>query len=192
MAEETPTGIGPDDVEQVEWDLAALVDGDGDGLLAAMRELGEIAELTGRAGTYAMLRFAVDTADPERGALLQRVQEHGTAIETKLLFFDLEWAALDDARADELLATDGLDFCRHHLRTLRRYRPHLLSEPEEKVLTEKSITGRSAWSRLFAEVTSAIEVTVEGDDGPAPLDSALSRLASPDRDERRRVAEGVT
>src|SRR5437764_401255 len=90
MAEETPTGIGPDDVEQVEWDLAALVDGDGDS------------------------------------------------------------GALQALEAAERRAAE------------------------------------------FAEVTSAIEVTVEGDDGPAPLDSALSRLASPDRDERRRVAEGVT
>ena len=221
--ETTATAVGPDDVEQVEWDLAPLVDGeadagavrllddageraaafadayagrvaelDADGLRDAMRELGTITELAGRAGTYAMLRFAVDTADPERGALLQRVQELGTAIETKLLFFDLEWAALDDERAEELLSVDGLDFCRHHLRNLRRYRPHLLTEPEEKVLTEKAITGSGAWSRLFAEVTSAIEVTVEGEGGPVPLDAALARLASPDRDERRRVAEAVT
>ena len=54
--------------------------------------------------------FSIDTADPPHGALLQRVEEKGTAIETALLFFHLEWAALDDARAEELLATDGLDF----------------------------------------------------------------------------------
>ena len=48
---------------------------------------------SGRAGNYAMLRFAVDTADPANGALLARVQEQGTAVETKLLFFELEWAA---------------------------------------------------------------------------------------------------
>jgi oligoendopeptidase F len=223
VPDETITTVGPDDVEQVEWDLAPLVDGDGQagalrlldeaeerarafadahagkvadldaaGLREAMLELGAIEELAGRAGTYAMLRFAVDTADPEIGALLQRVQERGTTIETTLLFFDLEWAALDDGRAEELLAGEGLDFCRHHLRNLRRYRPHLLSEPEEKVLTEKAITGRGAWSRLFAEVTSAIEVTVEGEATPVPLDAALARLASSDRDERRRVAEAVT
>ena len=69
-----------------------------------MHELGAIYELVGRAGSYAALRFATDTADPARGALLQRVQERGTAIETKLLFFELEWAALDDERAEELLA----------------------------------------------------------------------------------------
>ena len=53
-----------------------------------------IHDLVGRAGTYAALRFSTDTADPARGALLQRVQEQGTAIETTLLFFELEWAAL--------------------------------------------------------------------------------------------------
>jgi oligoendopeptidase F len=91
-----------------------------------------------------MLRFSVDTADPATGALLQRVQEQGTGIETALLFFELEWAALDDERAEALLAAEGLDFARHHLRTSRRYRPHLLSEPEEKILAEKQLTGRSA------------------------------------------------
>ena len=81
---------------------------DGAGLSAAMQELAAIADLAGRAGNYAHLRFAADTDDEANGALVARVNERSTAIETQLLFFDLEWAALDDARADELLATDGL------------------------------------------------------------------------------------
>ena len=80
-----------------------------------MRELADINELVGRAGSYASLRFATDTADHERGALLQLVQERGTEIETKLLFFELEWAALPDERVDELLSDPSLEFCRHHL-----------------------------------------------------------------------------
>jgi len=161
-------------------------------LRAAMEELAAIEELAARAGNYAMLRFSVDTADPANGALLQRVEERGTAIQTRLLFFELEWAALDDNRAEALLGGQGLEFCRHHLRTQRRYRPHLLSEPEEKVLTEKSVTGRSAWGRLFAELTSAITVDLPGHEDPVELDVALSRLVSPQREERRAVAEGVT
>jgi len=159
---------------------------DGPGLVAAMREIADIYELVGKAGSYASLRFSTDTTDPARGALLQKVEERGTAIETKLLFFGLEWAALDDEKAEELLAADGLDFARHHLRMERRYRPHLLSEPEEKLLSEKSVTGRSAWSRLHSEQVSAIEVDGE------PLDVALSRLLSPDREVRRSTAEAVT
>jgi oligoendopeptidase F len=164
---------------------------DGPGLAEAMHELGEIQDMAGLAGVYAALSFSIDTADPARGALLQLVQERGTSIETKLLFAELEWAALDDERAEELLACDQLDFCRHYLRTQRRYRPHLLTEPEERLMSEKSVTGRNAWTRLFTEHTSALRVTVDGEQ-PAPLDVALARLASPDRDERRAVAEAVT
>src|SRR6059058_2184906 len=123
-----------------------------------MRELEAIHELIGKAASYASLRFATDTADPARGSLLQHMQERATEIETKLLFFELEWAALDDQRADELLRADGLEFCGHYLRSARRYRPHLLSEPEEKILAEKSISSHSAWSRLFGELVSALRV----------------------------------
>jgi oligoendopeptidase F len=131
---------------------------DSTALEQAMRELATIQELVGRAGTYAALRFSVNTSDPVRGALLQELQERGTQIETTLLFFELEWAALGDERADALLADERLVFCAHHLRNVRRYREHLLSEPEEKILAEKSVTGANAWSRLFEELTSAIEV----------------------------------
>ncbi len=163
---------------------------DAGGLAEAMRELEKLYELVSRAGSYAHLRFATDTSDPARGALLQRAQERGTEIETKVLFFELEWAALPDERAEELLADPALDFCRHYLDNARRYRPHLLSEPEELIFTEKSVTGRSAWTRLFAEVTSAIRVALP--DGDVSLEVALSRLQSPDGEVRRTAAEAIT
>ena len=161
-------------------------------LSTAMAELETIVDRLGRAGNYAMLRFAVDTADPANGALLARVQEKGTAVETKLLFFELEWAAVDDERADELLSAEGLETTRHHLRTLRRHRPHLLSEPEEKLMTEKALTGSDAWTRLFSELTSAIRVELPDAEEGVALDVALSRLVSPDREVRRTTAEAVT
>ncbi len=192
---------------------------DSAALERAMRELGEIQELVGRAGTYAGLRFSVDTADPASGALMQEVQERGTEIETTLLFVELEWAALDDAHAERLLTDERLAFCAHYLRTARRYRNHLLSEPEEKILAEKAVTGASAWSRLFDELTSSIEVRLPqgpgapgGDHGgeaatedrgeakpgaggeatTVALDVALSSLVLPDREVRRTTAEAVT
>ena len=115
---------------------------------------------------------------------MQRVQERLTQVATKLLFFDLEWAALPDAHVDELLADPRLDFAAHHLRSLRRYRDHLLTEPEEIILTEKSVTGDSAWSRLFDEQTSAITVEIDGE--ATSLELGLSRLMSPDAAVRAR------
>jgi oligoendopeptidase F len=187
---------------------------DAAGLEEAMRQLERVEDLVGRAGTYAGLRFSVDTADPANGALLQEVQERGTEIQTTLLFFELEWAVLDDERVAMLLADERLSFCAHHLESVRRYREHLLSEPEEKILAQKAVTGASAWSRLFEELTSSIEVElpaqatgrrgglVQAMRGPAAqgapqaqrvaLDVALSQLVSPDRDLRRSIAESVT
>src|SRR5438874_2418546 len=156
----------------------------------AMLELAEIQDMMGRAASYAALLFSTDTADPARGALLQRTQERATEIETKLLFFDLEWAALDDARAEELLADEGLEFCRHHLRSARRYRPHLLTEPEEKILSEKSISSESAWGRLFGELVSALRVELGEDE--VTLDVALSHLQDSERSTRRSAAEAVS
>jgi oligoendopeptidase F len=163
---------------------------DSPGLREAMQELAAIHELVGRAGGYAALRFSTDTAEPANGALLQLAQERGTAIETTLLFFDLEWAALADERAEELLSGDGLEPFAHHLRNIRRYREHLLSEPEEKILSEKSLTGAGAWTRLFEELTSAIEVRLPEE--TVALDVALSRLALADRETRRTAADAVT
>jgi oligoendopeptidase F len=171
---------------------------DSEGLREAMNELAAIHELVARAGYYAALRFSTDTAEPANGALLQKVQEQETAIQTTLLFFELQWAALPDERVDELLAGDGLEFCAYYLRNLRRYREHLLSEPEEKILTEKALTGASAWTRLFEELTSAIEVTLPDTDGSpdtgetVALDVALSRLSLSDPDVRRATAQAVT
>ncbi|MBV9715225.1 MAG: M3 family oligoendopeptidase [Solirubrobacterales bacterium] len=195
-------GDGDGSVDRLLSDAAGLADHvsganagrvaelDADGLATAMHELERINDLVGRAGSFAALRFSTDTGDPERGALLQRVQERATEIETKLLFFELEWAELADDDAEALLRDDRLDFCRHYLRSARRYRPHLLSEPEEKLLAEKSISSQSAWGRLFGELVAALRVDLDGE--KISLEVALSRLQGPDREARRGAADAVS
>ena len=211
----------PDDVEDVAWDLEPLVEGKGAAgvdelidraetlvpsmlehrgriaeidagtLVHLMQTMADLQELVGRAASYAGLRFAVDTSDPANGALMQRVQERATAITTQLIWFELEWAALDDAAADALLADERLAPYRYHLESARRYRPHLLTEPEEKIDTEKDVTGRSAWVRLFSEQTAEIKVTLP-DGTVLPLERGLSLMMHPDRDTRRDAAQAIT
>ncbi|HEX5095774.1 MAG TPA: M3 family oligoendopeptidase, partial [Acidimicrobiia bacterium] len=163
---------------------------DAAALAEFMRGLGDVSELIGRAGSYAGLSFATDTTDPARGARMQRVEERATVISTKLVFFELEWAEVPDERVEALLADAQLAFARHHLRSALRYRPHLLTESEEVVLTEKSVTGRSAWERLFEEQVSSIDVELDGE--PATLEAALARLHAPSREVRADAAAAVT
>jgi oligoendopeptidase F len=165
---------------------------DGAGLIAAMHELAAIEELVGKSGSYTGLWFSTDKADPVRGALMQKGDERTNEIATKLLFFELEWAALDDDAADAVLAEagDDLSFAAHHLRSARRYRPHLLSEPEEKILAEKSLSSAGAWQRLFGELASALRIELDGES--VSFEIGLSQLQSPDREVRQAAHAAVT
>jgi oligoendopeptidase F len=155
-----------------------------------MTRQAELSDLLGRAGSWASLQFAADMTDEANGARMQHYQERATAVSTKLLWFDLEWAALDDDDVAKLLADERIGFARHYLEDLRKYRPFLLSEPEERILNEKSVSGRGAWSRLFNELTSAIEVELDGQ--VTTLEAGLSRLSAPDPEVRAAAAAAVT
>ena len=160
------------------------------GLAEAMHRLGDLQDDIGKAYTYAYLNWSTDTAEPARGALLQKVREAYTAISTTLLFFDLEWTRVPDDQADALLADDRLAFCKHHLEVARLQKPYLLSEPEEKILIEKSNTGRSAWNRFFDETVSDMRFIVDGKE--LTQQQVLARLHDADRDRRRTAAKAFS
>jgi oligoendopeptidase F len=122
--------------------------------------------------------------------LLQKVTERGSRLGQKLVWLDLEIAHAPDDAASGWYAAPELAKYRHWLEVVRLYRPHLLTEPEEKILAEKSVTGRSAWDRFFDETHSAQRYEFDGEQ--MSRDQLLSRLYSPDRDTRRRAAQVVT
>lgn len=155
-----------------------------------IEEYENIQELANRVGSYAYLHWSTNTEDPARGALLQKVTERGSQLSQKLIFVELEWANAPDAKAKELIDHPILEKYRHWLELARRYRPHLLSEPEEKILSEKAVTGRSAWVRFFDEVHGAARYEWDGE--MLPQQVILGKLYEPDREVRRRAQESVT
>lgn len=161
---------------------------------AAMTELEAILEQCDKPAVYAGLLHAADARPPAHGALVARTQEQGSAVRNQLLFFDLEWLALDDARAATVIASPECARWRHHLEAMRRYRPHTLSEPEEKLLEETANTGRRAFNRLFDEVLSAMTFTVEVDGAAQTMNESgvLALLHDGRRDLRRRAAAALT
>jgi len=163
---------------------------DSEGLKSAMTALGSLHDRVGRAYTYAYLNWATDSSDPSRGALLQRVREAYTAISSHLLFFDLEWTALDDDAAARVLDDPDLAFCTHHLEVARLQKPYLLSEAEEQLMMEKSNTGRSAWNRFFDETLSDMRFEFRGES--LTQQQVLAKLHDKDRETRRDAAEAFT
>jgi oligoendopeptidase F len=160
-------------------------------VLQALEELEVIYEALGRVGSYAGLVYAADTAKPEYQDLEQRVEQRSTEIRNLLLFVELEWLKLDDEVANRIMADPLLAPYNHYLSSLRRYRPHTLTEPEEKILNERDNTGRNAFGRLFSEVTSSLSFTLEmkGEKEELNLSQLLSLLHDPDRTLRRRAME---
>jgi oligoendopeptidase F len=163
-------------------------------LLETVKELESISEELGKLISYAYLVFAADTSNPRHGAFLQSVQEKTTEIRKNLMFFELEWIALPDEIANRLLADEALSRYRHFLENERRYKPHRLSEPEEKILDEKANTGSRAFRRLFDEVINNIrfEVKLGGKIKHLTEPETLALLYDPDRNKRRAAAKGLT
>jgi oligoendopeptidase F len=152
-------------------------------LLQGLRELEIIYESLGRVGSYAGLLYAADTAKPEYQDLTQRVEQRSTEVRNLLLFFELEWLKFDDTIASRLMADPTLEAYRHYLISLRRYRPHTLTELEEKVINDRDNTGRNAFGRLFSEITSSLTFAFEkqGEKADLNLSQILSLLHEPDR-----------
>jgi len=158
-------------------------------LAEALATLEAIEDRVGRVQSFAQLQWSTNTGEASFGALLQRVREFGAQIAKVLVFFDLEWSALDETAAkvaiDPLVAR-----WKHHLDTLRQLRPHLLTEPEEKILAETSVTGVNAWRRFFGEVVNSIEYDLDGQ--KVSESTVLRQLYSPDRAARLKAADSLT
>jgi oligoendopeptidase F len=163
-------------------------------LHTALKELESLSELMDKPIIYASLVHAAKTDDPRHGALLSRTREERTAINKHLIFFDLEWVKLDDGPARDLVANRSLGRYRHYLEQKRAWRPHYLSEPEEKILDQKAITGRAAFVRLFDETVASIQFPVEiaGAQQRLPLQQVNAKLYDPDRSIRKAAAAGLT
>jgi oligoendopeptidase F len=161
----------------------------GSGLAAAIAEYERIEEILGRLMSYAQLLFAGDSSNAEIGRFYQTVSERVTAISSNLLFFTLELNRLDEAVLEQKAADPALARWRPWLRDLRVFRPHQLADDLEKLLHEKEVTGRSAWSRLFDETVAAMRVSVAGQD--LTVSDALNKLSDRERSVREAAGRAI-
>ena len=118
-----------------------------------------VARSASRLGAYAYLWFSENTKDSRARSFKANVEERLTALQNRLLFFELWWQGIDETNAARLL--DGSGDLRYHLETIRRYKPHTLTEPEEKIINVKNVTGRSAVNTLYDVVTNALTFTIK-------------------------------
>src|SRR5277367_3709904 len=166
-----------------------LADLSGAALGAAIESYEYMQELSGRILSYASLVHAGNLADPDIGRFYQTIQERTNAISTSLLFFTLELNRLDDAALAQKEADPALARYRAWLRDTRAFRPHQLSDEVEKLLHEKYVAGRAAWTRLFDETIADLRFPIRGEDLTEA--EALDLLSDKDPNTRREAAQTI-
>ena len=163
---------------------------DDSGLATALQQFEALQERLSRAHTYAYLNWCTHMEDSKRGALLQKIREVSTQIQQVILFFELEWIQLEDKQAKKLLKSTPLAPYRHYLERERLAKPHVLGEPEEKILSEKALTGRHAWNRFFDEIFGSARFSFDNQE--LNQQEILAKLYSADRKVRKRAADSFT
>jgi oligoendopeptidase F len=110
------------------------------------------ARILNRLYAFAGLSFSEDTQNQTAQSLIGRVQQFVAEIQNRTLFFDLWWKDLDEANAERLMNASG-DY-KYYLEEMRRFKPHTLSESEEKVINLKDVTGSNALINLYDAITN--------------------------------------
>lgn len=214
------TTTSPTGAENVRWDLSDLYAGPDDPRLTAdmahtrtlatafadayrgrvatlsatemaqaLTEYETIVRLLIQIGAYAFLAWSADTQNPELGKLMARKSDHGAEIEQTLLFFELEWANAP-AETGALVDDPALANYSHYLLQKRLLQPYTLSEPEEKVISQLSLTGSQGWHRFYEEISS--KLTYEVDGKQLTYTETAELLFSPDREMRKKAADAFT
>src|SRR4030042_1227136 len=120
--------------------------------LNVIHSLEAISRLESRIGSFASLRFSADTQDQVVQAFQSDVENRLAVIGNRTLFFSLWWKSLDDLAAERLMA-GSCDY-RYWLEEMRHFKPHTLTEPEEKIINIKDVTGASAIVNLYNTITN--------------------------------------
>jgi oligoendopeptidase F len=132
-------------------------------LMDFMTRLETIHELGGRLYAFAGLSFSADTQDQAAQTLVARVDQFLANLQNRTLFFSLWWKELDDENAARLMAESG-DY-HYWLEEMRHFKPHTLTEPEEKIINIKNVTGANALGNLYDSITNRylFKVAVDGE-----------------------------
>jgi oligoendopeptidase F len=126
-----------------------------------VKQLEEISRLVQRVFAIAQLWFYGDTQDQAAQTFSAKVDQLMANVQNRLLFFSLWWKELDDVSAARLMENSG--DIHYFLEEMRHFKPHTLSEAEEKIVNIKNVTGSTALVNLYEAITNRFVFKIEVD-----------------------------
>lgn len=152
----------------------------------AIKDIEKRSKISGRLGGFAYLNMVTQMKNTEAVAFYQSIEEKMTDYVKPIVFFSLEFNQLPQSKINEWLKDKRIKQYKFWIKRLRKFKDYELSEPEEQIYIEKSITSGEAWVRLYEETSSRLVYTVEG---KQYNDAELSKLLL-DKDEKLRRKAG--
>lgn len=133
---------------------------------------------------YAFLKFSANTQDSEASTFMGKMDQLGAEIQNRMLFFSLWWKGLEDSEAEKFMVRAGQ--YEYFLKQLRNFKPYTLSEPEEKIINIKNVTGSSALYNIYEAITNKLTftLTVDGEEKELTQGELLQNVYSADPDVR--------
>lgn len=163
-------------------------------MLQAFQEYEHLLSETSKPLIYAQLLFADSCSDPRRGAFLQKLKSWRSRVEKQLVFFELELLDLDVSLLKKLAGSQSMAAYSNYLTQLLATKPHRLNEREEQIISDKSLVGREAFTRLFDEELSRKVFTMKkgGRAKTYSESEVLAMLYNPASSARKAAAEALT
>lgn len=145
----------------------------GQTFMDIVRQMEAITQVAYRVYAFANLWFYQDTQNQEAQNFNARVDQFMADMQNRTLFFSLWWKELAEQEAERLMANAG-DY-HYWLEEMRHFKPHTLSEPEEKIINIKNVTGISALNTLYETITNryVFKITVDGEEKELTRDGLM-------------------
>jgi len=150
-------------------------------------ELETLYRIGHRVSSYAELLFSSDTQNQEALGLIAKTDQMLSEIRNRTLFFNLWWKDLADDLATPLMKNAG-DYS-YWLEEMRHFKPHTLSEAEEKIINTKNVTGVNALNTLYDSYTNRymFKMEVDGEVKDLTRGELMSFVRSDNPDMRARA-----
>ena len=163
-------------------------------ILKSIKELEQIHEGLGKLSSYSSLLFAADTNDEKISKFYQATSEKILLIRKNLIFFFLDWNKIKGKNAKKIYSSPMLKHYSHLLKSKRKYKEFVLSEPEEKILDQKSLTSSKAFNRLFDQTLNNIDFHIKINKKKKTLTETqtLTLLYDSNRSVRFKAAQSLT
>ena len=144
-------------------------------LLKALTDYEKISELPiSKPILYLSYSQTLNSKDEKVRAKLNLVSQAFSKIGNKVLFFDVKLSKIDKKLQKKFLDSKKLSKFKYLLKKTFESSKYVLSEPEEKIMSLKSLTSRGLWSDLTEKLLHKITINHDGKEIPISEAMAIS------------------